>query len=1122
NEYGLTECCVDNACDLVNPRHLPDDGVLPIGRPLPNNQLLVVDAHLRLVPVGVVGEIAILGAGVGRGYLNRPELTAARFVDSPYPEAPGKLYLTGDLGKWLPDGRLTCVGRRDAQVKVRGYRVEPGEIEAALRKVDGVGEAVVVLRQVGESKDLVAYWTGNPALRTASIRESLAGQLPAYMVPGHYVYLERLPLTLNGKVNRQALPGPEQAAAGEEEYTAPRNPAELLLAELWQEVLGIPNMSVRRDFFLSGGDSIKAIQISSRLHGLGRKVEVKDIFLHPTIEKLAPYVSRLERIADQGSVRGSLPLTPVQCSFFATRIRAPHHYNQAVLLDYRQPLDPERVGAMADKLLAHHDALRLTFHRAGDGAWVQHNEAAGLPAALRVFDCRSEADPAGRLAREADALQGSMVLEKGPLLQMALFQLAGTSKLLIAAHHLVIDGVSWRILLEDLATLQAQQEQGESLHLPLKTDAYRVWATRLAEYANSPAFLAEKAYWARLEASAAGAFVFPAAGAPPADLRSHSFQLGKADTHLLLTGIHHAFRTEVPDVLLAGLGLAHHQEFGEAPLLLALEGHGREPILPEVNVSRTVGWFTSIFPVLLPAPAAGDLAGYLVAVKEMLRGVPNRGIGYGILQYLTAAEHKTDLRFSPAPRVIFNYLGQFQGLENLPFRFAEESPGQTRSPETERTYSLEIDAIVTGEGLSVTVSYDGRQWDPDRIKRLWDAYLAALRACINLCSERTHGQLTPSDLTYKALGIARLNGIAARYPVEDIYPLSPMQEGILFTCLYNKNPHAYFEQLSYRLQGELEPQRVKESINLLIKRHPILRTAFLYQDLERPLQVVLRERTCDFRFEDLRGAADPEAYLRQFRESDKARAFDLSQDTLLRVALFRLDACTYEFVWSHHHLLMDGWCQGILIKEYYALYNGLLRNTAVPLPAPAPYRLYISWLEKRDRGAARHYWQHYLLGYEQPAVLPRLATAAARRERGRKKTLAVPLPVEVTRQLNALAGQYRVTTNTLVQAIWGILLGRYNNRTDVVFGSVVSGRPAEIPGVESMIGLFINTVPVRVRYGAGDTFASLVKRQQQQALESEAWQYESLSEVQAASSLQAHLLDHIFIFDNYPTADRQL
>jgi len=757
NEYGPTETVVGCCVYQARAGSLPP-GPVPIGRPIANTRLYVIDGHFNPLPVGVPGELLIGGAGVSRGYWNRPELTAERFVPDPFGSEPGtRLYRTGDLVRHGADGNLVYLGRKDHQVKVRGYRIELGEIESVLGRHAGVKETVVVVREdhPGERR-LVAYVTCGEGggIESSELRSHLKGQLPDYMVPSVFVRLEALPLSPNGKVDRRALPLPERAreTAGEE-YVAPRTSAEKTLAEIWASTLGLERVGIHDNFFALGGDSILSIRIVSRANQAGLALSGMQLFRHQTIAELAAASDGRSVRAEQGLVTGSVCPTPIQQWFFEQQLPDPHHYNQAFLFEAPVRLDADRLEAALQALLAHHDVLRLRLRPTRSG-WQQEigQLEAPLPLARLDLSALPEAEQAPAIVRSATELQASLDLSRGPLARAALLELGADRphRLLIVIHHLAVDGVSWRILLEDLETAYVQLGRGIAVRLPAKTTSVKAWAERLTEHARSPAVRAEASHWQEVLGSGGPRLPVDHVGGENSaeSARAVTVSLDPGETRCLLREVPVAWGAEINDVLLAALGFAFAAWTGESSILVDVEGHGREEIGPDLDVTRTVGWFTSLFPVRLELAGAATPMDALEAVKLQLRRIPSRGIGYGLLRYLGGEVEIADtLRRVPGPDVSFNYLGQFdESLTASPFlRLARESCGPWRSPRGRRSHLLEVSAVVLQEGLHTTWTYSvgiHRRRTIDAVAR---RYLEALRILVRDVQEERGGRPVSSS-----------------------------------------------------------------------------------------------------------------------------------------------------------------------------------------------------------------------------------------------------------------------------------------------------------------------------------------------------------------------------------------
>jgi amino acid adenylation domain-containing protein/non-ribosomal peptide synthase protein (TIGR01720 family) len=721
----------------------------PIGKPVGNHQVYILGADRGLLPIGMPGELCIGGEGLAVGYMNRPELSAEKFNKNPlFP--PDRMYRTGDRARWLADGNIEFIGRIDHQVKIRGYRIEVGEIENRLLQHQAVKEAVVLAREneAGE-RFLCAYIVadGGPYGSMADsegLREYLSSVLPFYMIPAHFVKLPAFPLTVAGKVDRQAL-STSVSAEGIDTYAPPRNEKESRLAEICSDVLGVERVGIGDNFFELGLDSIKAIQISAGLRKDRLKVEVRDIFTYPFIKQLARYVRPEERMIEQAAVSGEMALTPIQHWFFALDFAEKHHYNISLMLYRREGFDQEILKRVFHKIVAHHDALRMVYE-IRPGRIIQRNRLPeGKMVDFKVMNLKARSDPdiAAAVESAATGLQKSIRLETGPLVKLGLFKTVRGDHLLIVVHHLVADGISLRILLEDFRLGYRQAERGEKIQFQEKTDSYKHWAEKLWEYAQRPEAVRELEYW---KGVVDGAEPLPGdrnrgqAGTTAAR-EAVTIQLEQGETELLLTKVNRAYDTEINDILLTALGLAVKECAGLERVMVQVEGHGREPIVENVDVSRTVGWFISKYPVLLEMSKVDDLAAQIKFIKEILRQVPNRGVGYGILKYLTPAEKKGGIHFDIEAPINFNYLGQFgqekagSGEGETPlFTLSKMPRGESIGRNMDNRALLEVGGVIVGGQLSLTIAYHRREYRRQTIQHLAQAFRANLVKIIRLCT----------------------------------------------------------------------------------------------------------------------------------------------------------------------------------------------------------------------------------------------------------------------------------------------------------------------------------------------------------------------------------------------------
>ncbi|MCP8466330.1 amino acid adenylation domain-containing protein [Pseudomonas sp. ZM23] len=745
NGYGPTETVVTPLLWKAGRATACDAAYAPIGKGVGARTLYILDEQLRQVPLGVAGELYIGGDGLARGYHQRAGLTAERFVADPFGAVGGRLYRTGDLVRGRADGVIDYVGRIDHQVKIRGFRIELGEIEARLQDHPQVSEALVVARDGISGKQLVGYVVGE--VEGDALRSYLREQVPDYMVPAQILRLERFPLSPNGKIDRKALPEPTWQG---ESYEAPRNARERALADIWQDVLQVDRVGIRDNFFDLGGDSILSLQIVSRARqALGEEVEIRlrDLLQYQTIAGLLERAGTVPEAAPADVVAEaddgeSFGLVPIQQWLFEQRLEQPNHFNQAVLLECRQRLDGDALEAALQGLLAEHGSLRLAFERGADGQWRQRlREASEITGALLW---QRQASNAGEALLIANQAQRSLDLAEGRLLRGVLTDMAdGTQRLLLVIHHLGVDGVSWRILLEELQQRYTAQLTGGPAPRLERTSTYRAWAEGLREYANSQLAQADLPYW--LEQTEASGLGEPQRDNPRgAERMAHMEQLflrlDRQQTQRLLKVAPEAYRTQINDLLLTALGRTLCDWCDSESVLIGLEGHGREDILDEVDHSRTLGWFTSLFPLRL-TPGQGDYAQAIPAIRQQLRAVPDKGIGYGALRYLGDSALRRQLAARAEPRVTFNYLGQFdQSFDDKAlFVPLQEKPGDTYAASTPMNNWLEIVGQVYDGELTLRCMFSRRVFRPSRIEALMAKLRTELDGVIGHCCAQVEG-----------------------------------------------------------------------------------------------------------------------------------------------------------------------------------------------------------------------------------------------------------------------------------------------------------------------------------------------------------------------------------------------
>ncbi|GER91651.1 hypothetical protein KDW_58130 [Dictyobacter vulcani] len=1221
NGYGPTENTTFTCCYPMN--HIEQVGAtVPIGYPIGNTKVHLLDTFMRPVPVGIPGELYTGGDGLARGYHQQPELTAERFVPDPFSTEPGgRLYKTGDLAVYRQDGSIEFVGRSDNQVKIRGFRIELGEIETALLQHPEITDGTVIVQTDDNgTKRLLAYVVARNSSKRPSgpeLRSYLKSSLPDYMVPASITLMDELPLTSNGKIDRRALPAPDYTrhiTASAKPVQEPRSDIEQRLLDIWRQVLNFPDIGVNDNFFGSGGDSILSIQIVAKANQEGLALHPQHFFQYPTVAEMAAVLveqqapqdsnqaavieqqlldiwqqvlnfpdigvndnffgcggdsilsiqivakanqqglalhpqhffqhqtiaemaamlaeqdtQQLAVAAEQEQVEGEVPLTAIQHWFFDLDLPERQHWNQATLLEMRQRIQPEMVQQALEHVLRQHDALRMRFEQ-HEGRWQQHiSKHEGpqtLPFKVVNLATYSHEEQVQAIYTHTDEAERSLDLQHGPLLQVVYFDLgpAETVRLFVAIHHLVVDGVSWRVLLEDLQNLCIQLHNQQTPQLPPRTVSFRQWSQQVIDFTARPAFQEpELAYWR--EQGQRFQVELPVDYEQGANVFSSEstvlVKLTKKETHTLLHEVQNVYHTQINDILLTALALTLNLWNNREEITISLEGHGRDDMFG-LDSSRTVGWFTSFYPVHFNLKDCQSLSCAIKSIKEQLRSVPNHGIGYSMLRYLADDSVKNELASWPKPALSFNYMGQFDQIfsEEQLFMPAAEDFGPGYSEQGQRPHLLEVASRIHGGQLQFEWNYSRNCHDEETIKEIASEFIYALQEILAHCQEADAGGFTPSDFPMASLTLQQLDQqIDMHRQVEDIYPLTPLQHGLLFHSLYEPGTGDYVIQVGMTFEQGFNEPAFRKAWDYVIQRYSILRTSFIWEGLSEAQQVVYKDIFIPTIQQDWRhmSAEQQQEQLALYREEDRLQEFQIAHAPLMRLFIARLGDEKYAVLWSYHHLLLDGWSLPLVMEYLFESYMALSQQREPQARSQTPYREYIRWLQLQDKPRAEQFWRQVLNGFTTPTPLGFDLKPAEEQEPGYNE-LSVYLPAEQTQALTMLARQQQVTVNTLVQAAWSLLLHHYSGEDDIIFGAVTSGRTATLKEIENMVGLFINTVPVRVQIkpdiSVNDWFHQLHKQQ----TESNQFAYSPLSQIQGWSEIErgTQLFESLLVFENYP------
>ncbi|WP_344317138.1 amino acid adenylation domain-containing protein [Actinoplanes couchii] len=1094
NFYGPTET-------TVQVTWWPNDGdhgpAVPIGGPVGNTRLYVLDDHLQPVPDGAAGELYVAGAQLARGYLGRTAETAHRFVADPF-GAPGeRMYRTGDLVRRDAGATVTYIGRADDELKVRGARIDPAEVEAWLAAQPGVAQAAVAPTATGSGGvrliGCVVPEPGvsrpdGPALVTAA-----AAALPAALVPSVVLVVDALPLTGNCKIDRAAIAAlsgaraenvsaadaaasdaaASDAAASDGFAEAPRDDRERTIAGVFAAVLALPDVDADGDFFALGGDSILSIAVSSRARRLGLPVTPRDVLTRRTPRALAaslPAVPVPPELVESDGV-GDVPLLPI-VNWLRDTGAAIDRFVLPVLLTVPAHAD---VPGVLQAVLDRHDGLRLRLRRIASVLWTTETMPA-VDARDLIRRVDAPEPTAALIAAETAAAVDRLDPGEGRMLQAVWFDAGDRpGRLLLMVHHLVVDGVSWRILLDDLATAAAGQS------LPSAGTSLRRYARAVQNQAQNPQRLGELEHWMRVLAP--GAELVPGITGVPGDgARRRTTRLGVAETRALLTA-------DITDVLLGALyrGVDGWRGASGADLLVEVERHGREDIEPGLDLSRTVGWLTAVHPVRLGAGGGHRLA-----------DVPDGGLGYGMLRYLNAQTAPLLARLA-APQVLFNYYGRFPAGTGEPWTPAvEELPTEVNGG-LEPAHLLQVDVVCeeTGRGpeLVATWTWVEGPLAEDDVTAVADGWAAALREVAGW----------PTLLPLSAEELDRVRAISTA-PVGDVWPLSPLQEGLYFHASYDAGAlDVYTGQDAFDLGYRVDLDRLRRAGAALLARNDGMRAGFASNGLSRPVQFVADGLALPIEEVEACSAADVAAAM----AADRARPFDLANPPLCRLTVIRMPGGRDRLVVSHHLILWDGWSEELFVEQLFTLYER--DGDATGLPPAGSYRDHLVWLGRQDTVTAIERWRDALAGLTEPTMVGpadrSLAPALPERH-------TIELPAVLSERLRDAARAHGLTLNTVFSAAWGLVLGAFTGRGDVVFGMTVAGRHGDVPLVDSIVGLFLNTVAVRVTPDPRESVRDLLLRLRDQRLTLMDYDHVGLADIQRATG-HTQLFDTLYVMQNF-------
>ncbi|KAK9727851.1 hypothetical protein K7432_001523 [Basidiobolus ranarum] len=1092
NGYGPTETTVYT---VVRTSLSSDTACNNIGWPIGRNKAFILNDQLELVPLGAIGEICFSGPQMARGYLNRPDLTKPAFINSPFTKGE-RLYKTGDLGRYNPDGSIVILGRKDNQIKLNGLRIELDEVEHALHQCSEVAHASVRLISTARKSTLVAFVTFQGMVseeysvqvlkstetspKIAALQESARKTLPQYMIPTVWVPLNRIPINTSGKTDSKALEAIFRETASDQlrhltqesnaERIQPSTQTERVLQKAWADVLNIdPNQIGTTDsFYHLGGDSISAIQVSSMCRQMGVKISVQRILEYPTIHQLSNYAEEISSRfvgydeADETTENNVIPLTPIQSQYFGVEQSDVNHFHLSWLVRVKTPIRVCDLKEALKELTVHHAMLRVRFTRS-DGCWRQQI----LPAnEAPVKVTHSQIENLEELKKNVGEIQRSLNLESGPISSFALYDLPNGDQLLfMTIHHYIIDLVSWRVIWEDLESLL----RGESLSY--RTLSFKTWSGLLRSHAES---LALTDWPVQTPIVPLDIDISKLHLNTMDTVQTLSFSLQKEHTDLLFSVSNDAYRTEAVDFMLSSLAASYCKTFNAPSLAIATEGHGREPWDDSIDISRTIGWFTTIYPVNISVNADESIIDVLVRTKDLRKIIPHRGFNYGLLRYLN--EKTTSVFAQDHLQVGFNYLGRFQHLEkanSLLQDVTEEYSFDLNmiGPKWRRMNAIEAEVTMKQNNLHASISFSNALHSKEKIHQWLQSWRDTLSEAIVTCANTNASGFTNSDLPLLSLTPLEVDLLIQKtrleygenfiQAIEDIFPCSSIQEGLIIGNMRSSN--LYHVQDVYELVGHWDFEELYSTWNTVIQDIPIMRTVFINNPLSTHisgtyLQVVLKQ--IDVSLDHLLvQSQEAETVLQEYLTADVREGFPLGKPNI-RICLMEQNDGRARMIISRHHAINDGWSDRIVMKYLSAVYNKTSRPTTIPFRDFIQF--HILEQKKDEKENKSEFWNNYLLNVA-PCALPKLSITDSLAEE--QSQLQCKAKCNISMQdLKDYASKTGITTSILFQAAWGLVLHSLYGMNECTYGTLVNGRNIEMKNIDQVIGPCIDTLPLRVIY----------------------------------------------------------
>ena len=1109
---------------------------IPYGKPLANQRFHILKPDFTECPDWVVGNVIIAGDGLATCYRNDKEKTNLAFVH--HPKTGERLYKTGDLGRYLPDGNIEFLGRKDSQVKISGYRIELGEIEAQLNKHETIESSIVIVRDdIGNDRKIVAYVRFNKetinqdSLLNGQLAQFVGEFLSSYMVPLYFVGIDELPLTANGKINKKALPKIVLKQTERENHEECETT--LLLCGQLASLLNISHVNGHDNFFELGGDSITAIQFIVKAKECGIALTPKDIFEQQTIEKMLA-ISTEQQTKLTEILEESLELSPIGNWLMQQTSPVIDHFNQTVVIASTEQWADVDVENAYIALCNQHPMLKSALKFDDDVNAFRYNiENTVNVSNVRHVDLSSSAEVdfwQAVKAISADS-QDTFNINKSGLLKVIHFSGHDAngefiSALSLVAHHLIVDTISWQILLEDMQSLLEYADRD----LPVSTTSYLAWNNnqhlQVSDYSDS-----ELAYWTTQVDSPV---LFPSALVSMKNELRHietkQFSLDKETTNQLKTLLPKSFNSNMLQAILSSVLDAAHDQYQLESLTVRLEGQGRST--SEFDISRTVGWFTSIYPITI-ARVEGTTEKRLLQVKEQLNAVPQKGEHYGAIRYLHTDEAVRQQVNCSLAAITLNFLGDIgnsnQPIEGKKWWTPTLDISNQVHPAFEFDSQLSLSGFIVDGELSLSLMFSQYLFSTTEMSDFMDALKSALIQTAKYASNPLHWGYSASDFGLEKGLSSKINKLTEEISkdgfkpeIEDIYPATELQKGMQLVSQEQAGTGVYVIQTTLDVYDEFDLDIFKQTCDVLVNRHQILRTQICNVDSAHPWQVVYKQAEIPLQLIDWRAKDKKllESLFESERFEDWVKGFESTDCPLTRITVYQLDERRFRLLWTAHHSIGDGWSQSIISSEMTMIYETLSNGKQPQLPTSVPFKPYIAWLETQESGRAEQYWQHELSGFTGAnKVLPHdvnpLNTAM-------QSEIQFAFPHDKSESLRAICKVNKITLNSIIQALWVTLISRYTQDNEVSFGVTVAGRPTELADSQQMVGPFINTLPCRVSLAEKRTLMDLVEVLTTKQTQRSDFEHTTLRQIRKWIKLAPtqEFFESLIVFDNYPIATK--